>query len=249
MKQIHLFFGLCFFVLTSCDNNQEVSQTNGLLLELKHSLTEKGDFTELNFFIYETEGGYLNNSTPYISGKTSTSSGTYFIPSKKLKVNQQYYIDWYSDDYSITNWSVSSSGDRLSPNMFVYQGGLQSFGFSYVGDSSDGNARNIFLNGNEIETTWKATGSTELGNNIWESLTENEKYIRVKFRKDWTGIYMEKNMEGQEIVRPFLFVPRRQITLLSPTNSLVGIIDETSQTSVISLGPGNRRYTYSLTRE
>jgi hypothetical protein len=250
MKQISSILILLSVLLLACDNDENT--TSGYLLEFIHSPTsEQAPFTQMNFSIYKTKNDYTNNVNAFITGKTDAATGTYFIPADQLERNTTYYIDWYSDDFEINNWAFTVFGSPLTPHEFIYTDYDPALSFTVVGSNkaSDQGTRKVFLNGNDAETQWEAIGATSSGSDIWNSLTDNEKYIRITLKKDGTGTYIEKNESGQDVIKPFVFIPKSQITMQTEKSETVGTISLTDLTDRVTVVTPNRSYTYILKRE
>jgi hypothetical protein len=251
MKQVNSFLALLLVLLSACHSDEK--ESSGYLLEFLHSPTVSGpptSYTPINFSIYKTQPDYFNNTNAVVTGKTDPSTGTYFIPADKLEKGTLYAIDWYSDDYTISNWApTEKTGAYLTPSIFAYTDNDPTFGFPYIGNyATDGGAREVFLNGNDNETHWTAIGALRAGSSVWESLTENEKYIHLTLKKDKKGIYIEKDESGQENTTSFYFIPEKE-TIMRIAEGDIGTIRRTEETNIIIVAPANRSYTYTLKRD
>lgn len=244
-----LILALSLFVC-ACDDSEP--SRNDVELRLQFSLTDaNGPFTPINFAIYTTAADYASNTNAYITGKTDAATGKYLIPASQLEQGREYYIDWYSDDYTINNWSYRlGAQEPLTGKIFTYTGNYLSFGVSYLGEASDDQARKTYLNGNDAETNWKAVGLT-LDEASWNTLPEYQKYVRLKIRKDGTGVFVRKNQSGTDLITPFTFTPNAQIIMKDPDNqermvAIINLID--NEPGAIELIPIEGHW-YKLVKE
>jgi hypothetical protein len=234
-----LIVALSLLFVFACDDSDDANY--GIDLRFQISSTGTGPYIPINFAIYETMEDYANNSNALISGKTEASKGTYFIREDQLKKNTEYYIDWYSDDFGHNNWS--SGLERIT---FTYSGGgLQTFGGSSIAETPD-KARKTFLNGNDPETNWRAVGASWGDDDVWNTIPPYEKYVRIKLRKDGTGVLTVKNDAEEEQTSAFTFKPSQQIAM-GPDDQYLGFLDQTEDTNTILYA--SHRYIYTLVRE
>jgi hypothetical protein len=110
----------------------------------------------------------------------------------KLKVGESYWVDWYSDGYSMNNWDLTSNNSSIRPELKVAD----------VDDSRTISAtyqdtmRSIMLNGGGTSSTWKgvvANGSTVDGTH------------EFVFQKDFTGTHSYTNSAGQTTFEQFTY--------------------------------------------
>ncbi len=139
----------------------------------------------INIDVYQTAGDY-NNSTNVLLHTVVQPYSTF--TTSQLINGSSYYVDWYNDDYTVTNWvnnpySFFLSAVTINPtaqnNMMRLSASID-----YV--------RLLCLNGNHNKTRWKAVGGYEDvdGTNVpWNQLTTDQQYIQIEFRKDFSTNY------------------------------------------------------------
>ncbi|MBL7719556.1 MAG: hypothetical protein JNL72_12015 [Flavipsychrobacter sp.] len=146
--------------------------------------------------IYGSLEDYNNNRNLYMSGIATANGGTYVVPSSEFEANKQYYVDWYSSDYTYTNWQNRQGFyDEFSTGFIpTYQKNRNAL------QSVTDYARLVFLDGgNGTETRWVAVdGVAYPGGNTteWADLPENYKYRKMTFRKDFSCTLYYKDDAG-----------------------------------------------------
>src|ERR1043165_9600450 len=58
---------------------------------------------DINIDIYQSLDDYNNNRNVYIHG-VAPAGGSFTVASTDFAAEQKYYVDWYSNDYTYTNW-------------------------------------------------------------------------------------------------------------------------------------------------
>ncbi len=109
------------------------------------------------------------------------------VPAASLPTGKTYYIDWFSEDYSIHNW-FNSQGlfPTIHPN--------PTENFYDLSRNLRGPARLTFLHGSGNASRWRAVDkllfSSSLGFvSYWDSATVMDKNRIVDVRKDFTATY------------------------------------------------------------
>ena len=141
---------------------------------------------DIRIDIYNTIDDYNNNTNPYLKGVAVANGGTYVIPSSDFVPNQKYYVDWYTDDYTYTNWQNRQGfyDEFITSFVPTYQSNFNKL------ESVNDYARIVFLNGGAApESKWVAVdGVAYPGGNYteWADLPERYKYRKMTFRKDFS---------------------------------------------------------------
>jgi len=142
--------------------------------------------------IYATLVDYYAANNPF---KTVSINGNSIgsIPLADFDTSHAYYIDWYTDDYWFSNWTIGSSNDtvffRIKP-----KAGNDKYQV-VVADS--GWQRRLCLNGNSGATTWKAYNAYSYSYiSIWSTLSANDQYRQLILRKNLTASYIHKDASG-----------------------------------------------------
>lgn len=142
--------------------------------------------------LYGTSEDYANE-TNALASATIPAHGFWQVPDN-FDGGQNLYLDWYSEDYAYTNWggdpsfNVANITTDMDPVMTIgYQENL---------------ARAICLNNTKTSTEWEAY---DVVSGDWQWLSDNERYKRITFRKDRTGVYQYKNAQGEIRSMDFTF--------------------------------------------
>lgn len=163
---------------TSCQQDQGVKQYD-------YTYTNKTG-KDILIDIYPTLQDYNNNTNPYLKGVAVANGGTYVIPSSDFVPEQKYYVDWYSSDYTYTNWQNRQGFYDEFVTAFVptFQSNWNKL------ESVNDYARLVFLNGGAAtESKWVAVdGVAYPGGNYteWADLPARYKYRKMTFRKDFS---------------------------------------------------------------
>ena len=121
------------------------------------------------------------------------NGGTYVVPSSDFQAGAKYYVDWYSNDYTYTNWQNRQGFYDEFVTSFVPTHQNNKNPLQSVNDY----ARLVFLDGGAAtETHWVAVDGYAFpgGNHTeWANLPENFKYRKFTFKKDFSCVYYSKN--------------------------------------------------------
>lgn len=144
---------------------------------------------DITINIYKTVSDYNANSNAYITGVATANGGTFVVPSSDFDPGIRYYVDWYSPDYTYTNWQNRQGFYDEFQTSFIptYQNNRNAL------ESVNDYARPMFLGGgDDLESTWVAVdGVAYPGGNTteWADLPESYKYRKITFRKDFSCTY------------------------------------------------------------
>jgi len=165
--------------------------------------------------IYQSLNDYNHNTNIYQSGIAVANGGTYVVPSSDFQAGAKYYVDWYSNDYTYTNWQNRQGFYDEFVTSFVPTHQNNKNPLQSVNDY----ARLVFLDGGAAtETHWVAVDGYAFpgGNHTeWANLPDNFKYRKFTFKKDFSCVYYSKNdstgnIESSKFVfrTPYLGTPQ-----------------------------------------
>jgi hypothetical protein len=137
-------------------------------------------FGKVNIDIYKP--GDFYKGIVYIHG-TVDSNSDFAIPASKLEMGQIYYLDCYSDDYSMTNLYYDYNGGAakmIIPKSDQMETNIQ---------LSKSVWRPIIWNKNQLQSRWKAVDALTTGlTSIWSTLPDSVKFEEVIFNRDQIAI-------------------------------------------------------------
>jgi hypothetical protein len=110
----------------------------------------------------------------------------------KLRVGQEYWVDWYSDSYGYNNWELNSNNTSVRPELKVADVDDSRVLSATYHDTT----RSIMLNGSATSSRWKgvvANGSAVDGTH------------EFVFQKDFTGLHTFTSTGGQTTVEQFTY--------------------------------------------
>jgi len=133
--------------------------------------------------LYKTKSDY-NNNKKLVQRLTIQNEAN---ASMNLEPWKTYYIDWYSDDFALTNWQNNKLNGIAIPEL------------KFEADTTNTDIiiamptdyepltynRRLLLNGNKIKQLWKAVAFYKEGTieNIWSNLPEYLKYFQINVEK------------------------------------------------------------------
>ncbi len=113
MKKV---MGLLFFVglLSGCDSDSAPSPRLWIQVpEIPVAVTANYSLSDINIDIYSSKDNYVNEVNPVYEGKLN-SEGTIEL-NEGIESGVLYYVDIYTDDNVISNWSPSSGAFSSDP--------------------------------------------------------------------------------------------------------------------------------------
>jgi hypothetical protein len=155
--------------------------------------------------IYKSIADYNNNTNLYLTGIAAANGGTVVVPSSDFQAGVKYYVDWYTNDYTYTNWQNRQGFYDEFETSFLptYQNNKNTL------ESVNDYARLVFLGGGAAtETNWIAIdGVAYPGGNTtqWADLPDSYKYRKFKFKKDFSCTYYSKTESGLDKNDKFTF--------------------------------------------
>ena len=142
---------------------------------------------------YASKDDYSNNRN-VVKSLLLPAHGKVDVP-REFETGQKLYLDWYSQDYTNTNWgvdptfTVASITKEIDPAITI--------------QSRSTPARRIWLDGNKTATSWKAFNAFYSTSSNWPWMTEGQKNRRFTVRKSMTGTYTYSDQDGVEQTMEF----------------------------------------------
>lgn len=195
-------------------------QNQDYQVEIKMQKDDTSPLVPINVHIYKTKEDYNTGANVYITGKTATD-GRLNIPVSKLQKDHVYFVDWFSDDFTYSNWADFTDRQQL-----LYNDAVSNYHLGALGEFQN-RTRKIYLDGNKTETNWKAVDAYDYEDegSVWGSMKENEKQLKIKVRKGLTGVISTMGVTGEVTTEDFTFEPRNQLGLTLSGNRSGGIIN------------------------
>lgn len=133
--------------------------------------------------LYKTKSDYNNNKklVQRLTIQNETNASLNLEPWKT------YYIDWYSDDFALSNWQNNKLKGIAFPELkFEADTASTNINIAMPSDFDPSTYnRRLLLNGNKIEQLWKAVAFYKEGTseNLWSILPEYQKYFQINMEK------------------------------------------------------------------
>lgn len=136
---------LVLLLAAGCRKKDDITNTS---YTVRNNLT-----TGLNIRFYPSFGDKVQDRNR-IAATRLEAGQTWEVPMSDFLPNQNIYWDWYSDDYSLTNWHPADSGlaFRFSADAHSFSGTTAQVIAGYLPVM----ARKVLLRGNAGETKWNA---------------------------------------------------------------------------------------------
>lgn len=157
--------------------------------------------------LYASEEDY-HKSSNIIDRLTIDANQNLSLPGDLFDDGKTYYMDWYSSDYYYNNWynddyPVIGERVRIAP--------VEANNTYYLEPEYKGNARNTYLEGDGLQTTWIAVGAYLYTSgsgyyNEWNTISDNERYRRVTIHKGFTADYSRRDNDGNIITQVIPFM-------------------------------------------
>lgn len=137
----------------------------------------------LDFYKNKTDLNKNQNSTNHLVVNNGEDVSIDLEPKKTV------YIDWYSEDYVLTNWINNKSNGEVTPYQNFYADTLLT-NFSITKPDTVTQVvynRRLLLNKNQANNDWKAISFyPDFGTaNTWEQIPSFQKFLEFSFQKDF----------------------------------------------------------------
>lgn len=105
--------------------------------------------------IYSKTDDYNNAANPMMTFKID-AQGKHTIPGSSFTKGQEYYTDWYTDGYTVSNWPYNAEHSRYSPEL-NHMTIMPSKNSSYIiyDYPAEQVLRKALINNNGTQTTWQ----------------------------------------------------------------------------------------------
>ncbi len=168
----------------------------------KDKSSEKGDFKLLNtadkavnIDIYPSASDYCNVTNIHSKLRIEPNSSA-TIPLMKFSEDVFYYVDWYSDDYTIGNWLAHPEDTQVHYYVKIKPSRDGSYIIQPTPDMSI--PRRVVLSNTEGSSTWDAIGYTNLPVTVTEPLLAGES-LEITFRKDHSYTMKHSGIEEKGV--------------------------------------------------
>ncbi|RYZ41534.1 MAG: hypothetical protein EOP49_28880 [Sphingobacteriales bacterium] len=169
-------------LLSSCMKKDDTPEYHGMI---QNGLQQR---VYLDF--YASQSDYENNRNP-VRSLTVEGNGTVAVP-EEFEGGATYFLDWYSEDLYYSNWSRNINVIFKVPNITPDLDPVM------ILSGNQSPARKLCLKAGKSESVWHATNAYNWswGNSYWNLLSDEEKYRRLRLKKNFTGIYYWKDAAG-----------------------------------------------------
>lgn len=135
----------------------------------------------INVKVYESLVDYKNSANPvYASVVPPYSKANWTLPT----AGKQYYIDWFSAGYSMSNWGYKRLSDGSYECKLPLDKNYTEITFSY-NEYNNPWCRNSIINGNDPQTQWTCVNVLDSnGVSVKASLPLYKLYHQLTLRKD-----------------------------------------------------------------
>lgn len=183
MKKLSLILPILFYMACTKPGDETTDKKKG------HILNQSGD--TLTFDIYRSRDDY-NNNRNVVSTYRLMPNEDKEIPS--VQPNSKYYVDWYNDEYLVTNWIRNDVEFTSDENGVLDIGVFQQDGHRI---------RLLLLEGNGTSSEWNAIDIVHVASPHstydWKNLAAYKKNKKFVFYKDETVVYTYTNEQGQQV--------------------------------------------------
>lgn len=191
-------------LLLSCSKNNDTVKTT-TSYSPSHVYIVNNLHEPIHISMYKSLNDYNNSTNPVFTAALDTGKAYNW----EVDISQgRYYMDWYSDDYSISNWAVYEVGTTLdgtgSENHYDYLVAIRgseltkalindslyldmearagATGYTYYANFS---LRSNLMNGNAPQTTWHgADAYNAAGVSQWPKFSAQQKQMTFTLYKD-----------------------------------------------------------------
>jgi hypothetical protein len=147
----------------------------------------------INVKVYESLVDYKNSANPvYASVVPPYSKVNWTLPT----AGKQYYIDWFSSEYNMSNWGYKRLLDNSYECKLPLDLNYNQITFSY-NEYNNPWCRNSIINGNNPQTQWSCVDILDInsGLSIKPSLPAYKLYHQLTLRKDMSYEHAYKTGE------------------------------------------------------
>jgi hypothetical protein len=175
LKSVFILFA-CIITFAGCTKDDPVYHG-----KIRNAISQK-----VHVALYNTAEDYYNNTNVVWSADIPTNESV-TVPAS-LESGKNFYMDWYSQDYTSSNWPFNFTLNmaNITPEQDPLLTLWENFNYSRI----------VCLGSDQGSSHWKAVDAQYFGTPIWQTLTANERYRELTFKKDLTGTYTYADASG-----------------------------------------------------
>ncbi|WBX77201.1 hypothetical protein PG911_02765 [Tenacibaculum ovolyticum] len=106
-KLLLILLTICLVGCSSDNESQESATLTFDIFKIPEDYIDKYNFSDINIKIYSNKEDYLNESNVIFNGKFDEEGK--IVISDNIEYGKNYFIDIYSNDHILSNWSYKSS--------------------------------------------------------------------------------------------------------------------------------------------
>ncbi len=205
---------LCAIMVATCAF-AGCSKREGIPTQSAYSFTNQTD-RRITLDLYASHADYARDTNRQSSYTVEAGARREIT----LDIGRTYWIDWYSDAYTLNNWVSTIFQDReITPaNTITIAAEADHFNFNASGSDT---SRSVLINGNGISSTW--TGAVT-------HTSSHDGAVSFSFFKDFTVQYKYMPASGAETVRTFTYFINHPGSLpMHYQNFYAVVLDENGQ--------------------
>jgi hypothetical protein len=175
LKSVFILFA-CIIVFGGCTKDDPIYHG-----KIRNAISQK-----VHIALYNTAEDYYANSN--VVWSADIPAGQSVTVPASLEGGKNYYMDWYSEDYTSSNWPFNFTLNmaNITPEQDPLLTIWENLNYSRI----------VCLSSNQASSHWKAVDAENFGTPVWSTLSENDRYRELVFRKDLTGVYSFKDQTG-----------------------------------------------------
>ena len=157
---------------------------------------------EVKLDLYRSQAD-MNNNTNVAYSFTVPGNGQATIPFRLFDTSATYYYDYYSSDFTFTQW-----GNDIYDTLGTRFGQFTQTKFQ-IPSYSMSQLRPAFLKGNNASVTWRAVDFYDFSySEAWSSLSANDQYKVLVINKSLICQLYHKNTSGTIVADTLSYISR-----------------------------------------
>jgi hypothetical protein len=146
----------------------------------------------INLKMYKTLDDYASSTNPALAIRMAPGDAyawNYTDPDEMLQKDKTFYMDWYTDDYRMSNWARFRSAEAATmeePPYYVFTRKRYGSKIHVIVPYLRSYMRSALIRGNEKEVSWKAVNAVNYKTRqpIWDSIGAEKRDCELTIRKD-----------------------------------------------------------------
>lgn len=157
----------------------------------------------VNVRIYPTLNDYNHNTNAILSTSIAANASTN-VPMSNFDATKTYYIDYYTDDYSISNWLERNQNPALNYTILLHPKANAAFNIENPADNSS-LIRKAYLNGDGTETHWSTFEicKYDIATARYVPVQGVDKQAQLVLRKDFTATFSRAGYDTSYRFEPY----------------------------------------------